>query len=58
MGGRKEMDENGLDAKATRIEVNINQGGTELILSLIHISDPTRHAASSYAVSCFHNKPP
>lgn len=31
MGVIKELVENALDAKATRIEVNINQGGTELM---------------------------
>ena len=30
MGVIKELVENALDAQATRIEVNINQGGTEL----------------------------
>ena len=31
MGVIKELVENALDAQATRIEVNINQGGTELM---------------------------
>ena len=40
----KELVENSIDAGASKITVEIRHGGVTLILSLIHISEPTRRS--------------